>query len=100
MFQRDSQPLDDRAILRDHIRPAAQRLGFYLQGFGWHSFRRQNLTLIQEEGVTAFEAQAQAGHSRPMMSSEYTIVGLERREQAVRRVQERLLGDTVSKVVN
>ena len=34
------------------------------------------------------------------MTAEYTKVGLERREQAVRRVQERLLGDTVSKAVN
>ena len=50
--------------------------------------------------IPAFEAQAQAGHSRPGMTSDYTIVGLERREQAVRRVQERLLGDTVSKAVN
>ena len=100
VFHKDGEPLDDRAILRDCIRPAAQQLGFHFEGFGWHSFRRQNLTLIQEEGATAFEAQAQAGHSRPMMTSEYTIVGLKRREQAVRRVQERLLGETVSRAVN
>jgi len=37
-----------------------------------------------------FEAMAQAGHSRPAMTGEYTIVGLERREQAVRRLQQRL----------
>ena len=100
VFHKGGEPLDDRAILRDHIRPATKRLGFYFEGFGWHSFRRQHLTLIQEEGATAFEAQAQAGHSRPVMTSEYTIVGLERREQAVRRVQERLLGGTVSNAVN
>ena len=100
VFHKDGEPLDDRAILRDYIRPAAQQLGFYFDGFGWHSFRRQNLTLIQEEGATAFEAQAQGGHSRPTMTSEYTIVGLERREQAVRRVQQRLLGETVSPVIN
>ena len=100
VFQKDGEPLDDRAILRDHIRPAAKRLGFYFEGFGWHSFRRQNLTLIQEEGATVFEAQAQAGHSRPLMTSEYTIVGLDRREQAVRRVQERLLGNTPNQAIN
>ncbi len=100
VFHKDGEPLDDRGILRDYIRPAAQQLGFYFEGFGWHSFRRQNLTLIQEEGATAFEAQVQGGHSRPAMTSEYTIVGLERREQAVRRVQERLLGETVSQAVN
>ncbi|MEO8027412.1 MAG: hypothetical protein ABI823_13110, partial [Bryobacteraceae bacterium] len=91
VFERAGEPLDDRTILRSVIRPAAKRLGFYFEGFGWHSFRRQNITLLQEEGATTFEAMTQAGHSRPTMTSEYTIVGLDRREQAVRRLQERLL---------
>ena len=64
----------------------------YFEGFGWHSFRRQNLTVLQEEGATAFEAMAQAGHSRTAMTSEYTIIDLNRREQAVRRLQTRLFG--------
>ena len=54
VFEKDGNPLDDRAILKDFIRPAAKRLGFYFSGFGWHSFRRQNLTRIQQEGVHAF----------------------------------------------
>ncbi len=92
MFEQDGEPMDDRAILQNVIRPAAKALGFYFEGFGWHSFRRQNITVLQEEGATAIEAMAQAGHSRPSMTSEYTIVGMERREQAVRRLQQRLLG--------
>ena len=100
VFAENGHPMDDRALLREVIRPAAKRLGVYFPGFGWHTFRRQNLTLIQEEGATAFEAQAQAGHSRPAMTSEYTIVGLDRREQAVRRLQARLLGKQVSDSVN
>jgi integrase len=92
VFEDSGEPLDDRSILRSVIRPAAKDLGFYFEGFGWHSFRRQNITVLQEEGATAFEAMAQAGHSRPSMTGEYTIVGFERREQAVRRLQERLLG--------
>jgi integrase len=91
VFEKDGNPLDDRAILKDFIRPAAKRLGIYFAGFGWHSFRRQNLTRIQEEGATPFEAQAQAGHSTPTMTSEYTIVSIERRKQAVLRLQDRLL---------
>jgi hypothetical protein len=87
VFQRDGEPLEDRAVLKDVIRPLAKKLGFYFEGFGWHSFRRQNLTLIQAKGASAFEAMAQAGHSRPTMTSGYTIVGLERREQAVLRLQ-------------
>ena len=100
VFEKGRHPLDDRAILKNFIRPAAKRLGFYFCGFGWHSFRRQNLTRIQEEGATPFEAQVQAGHSRPNMTSEYTIVSLERREQAVLRLQERLLGEGQRLAIN
>jgi integrase len=101
VFERDGNPMDDRGLLRNVIRPAAERLGFYFEGFGWHSFRRQNITVLQEEGATAFEAMAQAGHSRVSMTEEYTIVGLDRREQAVRRLQERLqVGQPVSATLN
>ena len=44
--------------------------------------------------ATPFEAQAQAGHSKPVMTSAYTLVGLDRREKAVRKVQLRLLKKT------
>jgi integrase len=100
VFEKCGNPLDDRAILKDIIRPAAKRLGFYFLGFGWHSFRRQNLTRLQEAGATPFEAQAQAGHSRPDMTYDYTIVSFERRKQAVLRLQERLLGNTHALAVN
>ena len=100
VFEKDGEPMDDRALLKDVIRPAAKQLGIYFQGFGWHSFRRQNLTVIQEEGATTFEAQAQAGHSRPIMTGEYTVVHLERRKAAVLRLQERLLGESASSAVN
>jgi len=100
VFEKDGNPLDDRAILKDFIRPAAKDLGFYFPGFGWHSFRRQNLTGIQEEGATPFEAQVQAGHSKPTMTADYTIVSIERRKQAVLRLQERLLGEGQSPAIN
>ena len=94
VFHRGGQPMDDRQLLRDELRPVAQRLGMHFPGFGWHTFRRQNITLLQEEGATPFEAQAQAGHSKPVMTSAYTLIGLDRREKAVRRVQLRLLKKT------
>jgi hypothetical protein len=100
VFEKDGNPLDDRAILKDFIRPAAKRLGFYFTGFSWHSFHRQNLTRIQEEGATPFEAQAQAGYFRPAMTSEYTIASLERSKQAALRLQERLLGEAQTPAVN
>jgi integrase len=94
VFQRNGEPMDDRQLLRNVLRPAAKRLGIYFPGFGWHTFRRQNITVIQEEGATPFEAQAQAGHSKPAMTSAYTLVGLDRREAAVRKLQVRLLRKT------
>lgn len=94
VFHRAGKPMDDRQLLRNELRPAAKRLDIHFPGFGWHTFRRQNLTLIQEEGASPFEAQAQAGHSKPVMTSAYTLVGLDRREKAVRKVQLRLLKKT------
>jgi hypothetical protein len=47
---------------------------------------------MQEEGPTTFEAMEQAGHTRSTMTSHYMVVAQARREQAVRRVQERLFG--------
>jgi hypothetical protein len=39
----------------------------------------------------------QAGHTRSTMTSHYTVVALTRREEAVRRVQERLFGSQEKK---
>jgi len=90
VFHTEGEPMDDRQLLRRYLRPAAKRLGIYFPGFGWHTFRRQNLTVIQEEGANPFEAMAQAGHSRLVMTGEYTVVGFKRREKAVRKLQQRL----------
>jgi integrase len=100
VFEKYGSPLDDRAILKDFIRPTAKRLGMYFPGFGWHSFRRQHITEIQKVGATPFEAQAQAGHSRLDMTFDYTIDSFERRKEAVLRFQERLLGNTPTLAVN
>jgi integrase len=100
VFEKGGSPLDDRAMLKDFIRPAAKRLGIYFPGFGWHSFRRQHITRIQEEGATTFDAQTQAGHSRPDMTSDYTMVSYERRNQAVLRFQEQLLGKSQTSAIN
>jgi integrase len=90
-FGEGGEPLDDREILKNYIRPAAERLGLYFPGFGWHSFRRQNITRIQEEGANTIDAQLQAGHSRPSMTLEYTIVAEKKRRRAVNRLQKKLL---------
>ncbi len=85
----DGNPHDDRALLKDFIRPAAKQLGFYWEGFGFHSLRRENITTFQEVGGSAIEAQKHAGHSRPTMTGEYTILQRKRQEDLVRKVQQR-----------
>jgi len=85
------RPWDDRGLLAEVLRPLAKELGIYFRGFGWHSFRREHLTKLQEEGASVFEAAAQAGHSSPEVTEIYTIVNYDRREQAVLRLQKRLL---------
>ena len=87
VFSDGGEPFDDREVLKKYIRPAAKRFGFYFLGFGWHSFRRQNITRIQEEGASEADAQKHAGHSRPKMTREYTIVT----ERAIRSFQKKLL---------
>jgi integrase len=93
------QPLDDCSLQRYYLRPAAKAIGVYHEGFGWHSFRRQNLTLLQQEGATVMEAQAQAGHSRPQMTGEYTMDDLSRRERSVLRVQQRIFKADVQQAI-
>jgi integrase len=85
----DGMPYDDRGLLQHFIRPAAKALGFYWEGFGFHSFRRENNTKMQEEGASATEAQRHLGHSQPSMTGEYTILQKQRHEELVKRVQER-----------
>jgi integrase len=91
VFGEGGEPLDDRDILKNYLRPAAERLGFYFLGFGWHSFRRQNLTRIRGEGPSEVETQVQAGHSRLDMTREYIILTEKKRVGAVKRLQKKLL---------
>ena len=85
----DGQPWDDRSLMRNWIRPAARELGIYFEGLGFHSFRREVATKIQEAGASAVEAQLIMGHSAPQMTSHYTLMQRKRLSDLVRRMQER-----------
>ena len=77
------------------IRRATRELGFYFEGLGFHSFRRSNITRIQNTaGASAIEAQLHAGHSRVSMTGEYTQIEPERHQELVRKMQESALGKT------
>lgn len=88
---------DDRDILQHFLRPTAKALGIHTEGFGFHSFRREAITHL---GAMLGGAQAQrmAGHSKADMTMHYTLEDHRAQDEAVRKLQERLLGDSVGGV--
>ena len=85
----DGQPWDDRKLLRDFVRPKARELGCYFEGLGFHSFRREVATRIQEAGASSVEAQLLLGHASIEMTSHYTLPQRERMKKLVENMQER-----------
>jgi integrase len=80
IFQCDNSfPPDDRDLLREEFRPVVKRLGLYYKGFGWHAFRRANITYRQQiGGATPLEAQRAARHASLDMTYLYTLSDHER----------------------
>lgn len=81
VFTSDSGPMppDDRDLLREEFRPVLKRLKLYYPGFGWHAFRRQNITWRQQiGGATPLEAQRAARHASLDMTYLYTLSDAER----------------------
>ena len=86
-------PPDDRDLLRYEFRPVLVRLELYYKGFGWHAFRRQNITWKQElGGATPLEAQKAGRHSSLDMTYLYTLTDPERETLQQQRMFEALLG--------
>ncbi len=84
---------DDRTIRRYFLTPVAKALGLYHAGFGFHSFRREAVTEIANES-DPYQAMRAAGHSKMDTSLLYGLVDEQRQEQAICRIQERVLGPT------
>lgn len=81
IFTSDTGPMppDDRDLLREEFRPVLKRLKLYYPGFGWHAFRRQNITWRQQiGGATPLEAQRAARHASLDMTYLYTLSDAER----------------------
>ena len=85
-------PPDDRDILRECFRPVLKRLGLYYKGFGWHSFRRANVTFRQHAGATPLEAQRAAGHANLDMTYLYTLSDADRERHQVDAMFADLMG--------
>jgi len=84
-------PPDDRDLLRECFRPVVKRLKLWYKGFGWHAFRRQNITWRVQGGATPIEAMRAAGHSSVDMTLLYTLPDSERERQQVDAMFERLM---------
>jgi integrase len=82
---------DDRDILQHFLRPAAEKLGLYYPGFGFHSFRREAVTAFaQEIGVP--QTMKAAGHSKVDMTLLYTLDDFDQQAAGIRRFQQQVLG--------
>jgi len=88
-------PLDDRDLDKA-LRRAAEKTNLYYSGFGFHTFRRMNITWKQELGATPYEAMKAAGHSRPSTTWDYTIVSAEREEKQTDALLTRIFPDSRS----
>jgi len=85
-------PPDDRDLLRYEFRPVLKKLGLYYNGFGWHAFRRQNVTWRQQVGgATPLEAQRAAGHGSLDMTYFYTLTDTERERAQVQAIFDKLM---------
>ena len=82
---------DDRDLNQHFLRPAAQGLGLYWKGFGWHALRREAVTdLSAILGVN--QAMRLAGHATADMSLHYTLADQQAQDRAIRSRQEAILG--------
>ena len=84
-------PLDERTVLRHHLRSVLRKLGLYSRGAGWHSFRRLFVSLSQAAGASSIEAAMLVGHTSTSMTTDYTILQPERALALATGVGQRLL---------
>lgn len=85
-------PPDDRDLLRFQFRPILVALKLYYPGFGWHAFRRQNITWRQQVGgATPLEAQRAARHTSLDMTYLYTLPDRERETAQQQKMFDALL---------
>lgn len=93
VFADPENPPDDRELLRWKFRPVVKALGLYYEGFGWHTFRRQNVTWRQSlGGASPLEAMRAAGHSSVDMTLLYTLTDHERQADQVTKLLDALCG--------
>ncbi|HXS97168.1 MAG TPA: site-specific integrase [Candidatus Limnocylindrales bacterium] len=83
VFTHDGEPIVDNTLLANYLTPRMVKLGIKFPGFGWHTFRRLHLSLMQTRGLTLFDLRRQAGHASVRTTQEYVMDDIQRRAAAV-----------------
>ncbi len=87
---------DDRNIHQHFLRPAAEGLGIYFSGFGFHSLRREAITAISREAGIE-QASLMAGHTNLDMTLLYELADLEQQKKGSMAYHARLMGEPLTK---
>jgi len=82
-------PPDDRDIQQHILRPCAESVGVYHEGFGMHAFRRLYVTLAQAAGASLAEIGKWSGHTSSAMTQRYTMVDEERQREILAGITRR-----------
>jgi integrase len=83
VFTYQDAPIVDNTLLANYLTPRMKRLGIKFPGFGWHTFRRLHITLMQQRGLTLFDLRRQAGHADVRTTQRYIADDIGRRQEAV-----------------
>ena len=84
VFLYRESPIVDNTLLANYLSPRMRKLGIKFPGFGWHTFRRLHITLMQQRGLTVFDLRRQAGHADVRTTQRYIADDVERRQEAVK----------------
>jgi integrase len=84
------RPVDEKNILRRHLRKAAAAIG--VPKLGWHDLRRTFETLADQLGITMGERKALMGHSKASMTLWYNQTSTEQARGALEELAGKVKG--------
>jgi integrase len=83
VFTHDGAPICDNTLLANYLTPRMKKLEIKFPGFGWHTFRRLHLSLMDKRGLSLFELRRQAGHADVRTTQGYIADDFAARKKAV-----------------
>jgi integrase len=83
VFTYRGKPIVDHTLLANNLSPRMLKLGMKFRGFGWHTFRRLHLSLMNKRGLSLFDLRRQAGHADIRTTQRYIAADAGARVQAV-----------------